>query len=212
MSREFWNLKSLLKKPYHFTSDPEYEKYLLTVGKFQKKKFLALIFLYFRSVTLNEEDLYRASKLTESGELPALPNKFIRFMSNFSEPQMSQIVPPKILTERDWQILLTCATEITYYQGDKILDQNNYNICLFRVKTGSVTVFKMANKQSQVIRTLKEGKTFGEISFFSAEGKTSASVIAEEKTTLYKMEKTHLETLFETSSRLAKRFYFTVFF
>ncbi|KYQ94307.1 RasGEF domain-containing protein [Tieghemostelium lacteum] len=110
------------------------------------------------------------------------------------------------LTERDWIILLTNASVITYHRGDVVIEENTINSHLYRIKTGSLAVEKK-NKEGKLVKvaTMLAPKMFGEMSFLG--NKTTARLSVEEEADLYVMDIPFLNNLFNSHPRLGAKFY-----
>ncbi|GAM20898.1 hypothetical protein SAMD00019534_040730 [Acytostelium subglobosum LB1] len=110
------------------------------------------------------------------------------------------------LTERDWSVLLTNATVITYHHGDVVIEENTINSYLYRIKTGTLSVEKKMNGKSVKVATMEAPKMFGEMSFLG--NKTTARiVVVDGKADLYVMDIPFLNHLFVSHPRLGAKFY-----
>ena len=70
-----------------------------------------------------------------------------------------------------------------YFEGQKILGQNELNSCIFIIKEGEVNLINPKDK-NKVVRTLKRGDYFGEIDII-LKGESSFDVYAKNKTIIY---------------------------
>jgi len=93
-----------------------------------------------------------------------------------------------ILTQRDWSLLLSSATCLTYAADDVIIDEGVFNQCIFRVKSGTVRVEKRfpaksedgkATVEKRVVAQLGPGSVFSEMSAVDASMPTSAAIVAD---------------------------------
>eukprot|EP01132_Coremiostelium_polycephalum_P002390 gene2390-2955_t len=110
------------------------------------------------------------------------------------------------LTERDWTILLTNASVITYHRGDVVIEENTINSHLYRIKSGVLAVEKK-NKEGKMVKvaTMVAPKMFGEMSFLG--NKTTARLLVDEQADLYVMDIPFLNNLFNSHPRLGAKFY-----
>ncbi|KAF2072479.1 hypothetical protein CYY_006211 [Polysphondylium violaceum] len=110
------------------------------------------------------------------------------------------------LTERDWTILLTNASVITYHRGDVVIEENSINSHLYRIKSGTLSVEKK-NKDGVLVRvaSMVAPKMFGEMSFLG--NKTTARLLVDEQADLYVMDIPFLHNLFNSHPRLGAKFY-----
>ncbi|EFA77570.1 RasGEF domain-containing protein [Heterostelium album PN500] len=110
------------------------------------------------------------------------------------------------LTERDWSVLLTNATVITYHRGDVVIEENTINSYLYRIKSGTLGVEKR-NKDGKSVKVASMGapKMFGEMSFLG--NKTTARVVVDDQADLYVMDIPFLNSLFVSHPRLGAKFY-----
>eukprot|EP01133_Synstelium_polycarpum_P004077 gene4077-4749_t len=111
------------------------------------------------------------------------------------------------LGERDWSVLLTNATVITYNRGDIVIEENTINSYLYRIKSGSLTVEKKNKDTGKLVKvaSMSAPKMFGEMSFLG--NKTTARVVVEEQADLYVMDIPFLNNLFVSHPRLGAKFY-----
>ncbi|EGC32773.1 cGMP binding protein with small GTPase-serine/threonine kinase-dep-rasgef-gram-and two cGMP binding domains [Dictyostelium purpureum] len=110
------------------------------------------------------------------------------------------------LTERDWTILLTNASVITYSRGDVVMEENAINTHLYRIKSGAISVEKKDKDGLNVkVATMLAPKMFGEMSFLG--NKTTARLTVEEESDLYVMDIPFLNNLFNSHPRLGAKFY-----
>ncbi|EGG25213.1 RasGEF domain-containing protein [Cavenderia fasciculata] len=110
------------------------------------------------------------------------------------------------LTERDWSLLLTSATVITYHRGDVVIEENTINSYLYRIKSGVLGVEKKNRDGKSVkVSSMNAPKMFGEMSFLG--NKTTARVVVDETADLYVMDIPFLNSLFVSHPRLGAKFY-----
>eukprot|EP01117_Protostelium_nocturnum_P015986 TRINITY_DN6244_c0_g1_i1.p1 TRINITY_DN6244_c0_g1~~TRINITY_DN6244_c0_g1_i1.p1 ORF type:complete len:1910 (-),score=646.75 TRINITY_DN6244_c0_g1_i1:731-6460(-) len=105
------------------------------------------------------------------------------------------------LSSRDWDLLLTNASTITYRVGQVVFEENAQNRHLYRVKSGKFVVSKGGN----VITRLTAGQIIGEMSFLGEN--TSATVTAEEEGQLLVLEIKLVKKIFSTDTQLFTKFY-----
>ncbi len=112
----------------------------------------------------------------------------------------------KYLTERDWQLLLEQAEEVTYGKGETILAQGSQQRAIFLLVGGYASIESSHADQGIYLNQIGPGEIFGEISFLEQLGAT-ASVIVVEPARVQVIPEQQLSTLLETVPGLATRFY-----
>lgn len=116
-------------------------------------------------------------------------------------------VAPLELSNRDWQLLFSTATLVTFEKGDVVVKEGEYNGCMWRIAEGNVRVHKDGSNTS-ALRILGENSVFGEVSVLDPNGKASASIIAEETPTkIWRTESYVMFILFKTEPGLHHRFH-----
>eukprot|EP00004_Rigifila_ramosa_P010800 TRINITY_DN2286_c0_g1_i1.p1 TRINITY_DN2286_c0_g1~~TRINITY_DN2286_c0_g1_i1.p1 ORF type:complete len:916 (+),score=253.09 TRINITY_DN2286_c0_g1_i1:260-2749(+) len=108
-----------------------------------------------------------------------------------------------VLTEKDFQLFQEGAKVVTYSKDQVVLREAESSRSLFQIARGKVRI----EKNGQSLRVLEEGSMFGEMSFLEG-GVASASVVAhEDKTSIYIIEGTFIESLLKVEPGLPGRFY-----
>lgn len=111
------------------------------------------------------------------------------------------------LSNRDWQLLFSTATLVTFQKGDVVVKEGEYNGSMWRIAEGNVRVHKDGSNTS-ALRILGESSVFGEVSVLDPNGKASASIIVDETPTkIWRTEFYVMFTLFKTEPGLHHRFY-----
>lgn len=194
--------------------------------------FLKLIDSLIHLEIWSEEDLLRVSKLIENDSITKENSNTLRLPKSMQPKNIEKDPAPFHTTnmeERDWKLLLSCANEVSYKQGDVIIEQGTFNKFLYRIKSGQCRVLKVEvtrkgkfyfwisffwkqEKGTQrTLKVLKENEIFGEMSLFDFAGVTSASIVAATPSVqVYAIDRQFLENLFSNYSRLEKRFYYQV--
>jgi CRP-like cAMP-binding protein len=113
------------------------------------------------------------------------------------------------LTERDWQLILLGAREVTFKKDEKVITQGVTNENLFRIKSGKVRVEKQMPDGSRVVLTKMEPEAmFGDTSVLHTLATATADVIADTDTVvLYAIEINLVFELFRNNPGLCMRFY-----
>lgn len=115
---------------------------------------------------------------------------------NFSEKSLREVI--KVLKEE------------RYTPGDIIFNKGEHeNGDLFLIKKGSVEIFveneMKEDGEIKILKELKEGQIFGEISFFS-ENERSSSARSKEFTTLIRISQTKFKTIIESNDLDREKF------
>lgn len=129
MAQEYIKYQKCVQVPFKFTSNKEVRNFLAQVEAW------------------NEDDLIRASKLVENTVNPEpLPknriHKSLQLIQKIEEGTSNPYLKPRTMTERDWNMLLSCSNQVTFQQGDVIIEENSFNKFLYRIKSGKVNIIK----------------------------------------------------------------------
>jgi len=110
--------------------------------------------------------------------------------------------------EEDWKHFLSVATQHTYAKGQYVLQEGQATAKLFQVVKGTLRVeLQLAGQgQAVVVGYRRAGEMLGETSLLK-EGKATASLAADEPTTILCIEGRALEQLFQTQAHLPSRFF-----
>eukprot|EP01119_Soliformovum_irregulare_P000157 TRINITY_DN10119_c0_g1_i1.p1 TRINITY_DN10119_c0_g1~~TRINITY_DN10119_c0_g1_i1.p1 ORF type:complete len:736 (+),score=227.96 TRINITY_DN10119_c0_g1_i1:17-2224(+) len=208
MGEDLYKIRHLQSVPYKFIQMSTIVDYLLNVDFW------------------STDDIHRVSKLREPGEsrdpsamstISPAKRRIGRTGSmfgnaNFGSMTIDNNLEPSPLSDRDWKILLSCAKEVKYKKGDTIVEEGDFNRFLFKIKEGRVKVIKQQNSdQEAILRRLVEGDIFGEAALVNNYVNTAtAAVVAESEVVVYAMPEGYLNSIFESTPRIAKRFFFTV--
>eukprot|EP01119_Soliformovum_irregulare_P011897 TRINITY_DN3038_c0_g1_i1.p1 TRINITY_DN3038_c0_g1~~TRINITY_DN3038_c0_g1_i1.p1 ORF type:complete len:1023 (+),score=338.35 TRINITY_DN3038_c0_g1_i1:277-3069(+) len=111
------------------------------------------------------------------------------------------------LTERDWALILSGSIAQEYMIGEIIVKQGDENSCLFRIKSGTAVVEKEEEGVTKTLATMGERSMFGEMSVLTQHGKVSATIRAQTRVALYKIEATFMYQLFSSEPGIKKRFF-----
>jgi CRP-like cAMP-binding protein len=117
------------------------------------------------------------------------------------------------MSREDWNLLLQGdSTLVRYNAGDTVVKMGQEYACMYQLASGSCRIEQEERKGSKVVSIdvlgwLKPGEIFGEISFLIG-GSATASVIAEEETSIYVLDTVFLSILFHSDPLLAARLYF----
>jgi len=95
--------------------------------------------------------------------------------------------------------MFTLASEETYSDGQIIIKENSSGDWVYVVLSGSVEISKMIGDKKFVLEVLKEGETFGELSFIGGI-KRSATVTAIGETTVGTIDRNSLDQEFNKLS------------
>eukprot|EP01122_Echinamoeba_exundans_P012030 TRINITY_DN494_c0_g2_i1.p1 TRINITY_DN494_c0_g2~~TRINITY_DN494_c0_g2_i1.p1 ORF type:complete len:820 (-),score=147.31 TRINITY_DN494_c0_g2_i1:472-2931(-) len=117
------------------------------------------------------------------------------------------------MSREDWNLLLQGdGALVRYNAGDVVVKMGQEYACMYQLASGSCRIEQEERKGSKVVGTdvlgwLKPGEIFGDISFLIG-GSATASVIAEEETSIYVLDTVFLSILFHSDPLLAARLYF----
>lgn len=84
----------------------------------------------------------------------------------FSDEEVATQNKMEELTERDWQLIFSGATPLTYQKDQVIVQQDTDNLCLYRISKGSVRVEKVEDGKTNSFGTMSVGQMFGKRIFF----------------------------------------------
>lgn len=111
------------------------------------------------------------------------------------------------LNEREWQLLLTNATETVYKKGQVILKEGTSNDRLFLLKKGKVKITKNFSLKEVTLFSMQDEGFFGEESFFG-HSHVSVSVEAESgHVKVAEIETSFITNLFRLQPLIAMKFY-----
>jgi len=112
------------------------------------------------------------------------------------------------LTEEDWRNFLAGAKQRTYKKGEYVLKEGQPTAALFQIVKGTARVELQIKDQAQaiIVGYRHAGEMFGETSLLKS-GVATASIAADEETTIVCLEGSYLEELFQSSPGLPGRFF-----
>lgn len=100
----------------------------------------------------DENDIWRLSKLREDKanvEDTLGPSKFdsksfAKITSSIQKGAQENVNTENIhLSQRDWQLLLSCATTVVFVKNRAIVEEGSMNNTLYRIKEGTVRIEKL---------------------------------------------------------------------
>jgi len=107
------------------------------------------------------------------------------------------------LTANDWALIADKATRLEFKAGDLVVQKGKATNGIFLLLKGSAKVQIPSQKRAPVIGP---GEVCGEISFID-ELPATANVVAEERSEVFYLERSILQSLFELFPHLGSRFY-----
>ncbi len=110
------------------------------------------------------------------------------------------------LTEQDWRLLLTSATNRHYKAGEVIIREGEQSPALYLINAGEVRVEQAPGK---VLAHHSSGAVFGEMSFLMQKDAT-ASVVATDSVDVSVMDIARVRERLDSTPELAARFYQTL--
>lgn len=136
--------------------------------------------------------------------VPTLPRSAVRRAGNKRKHNALDFD----LTEEDWKAFLHGAKQRTYKKGEYVLREGQPTAALFQIVTGSCRVELQIKDQAQaiIVGYRHAGEMFGETSLLKS-GVATASIAADEETTIVCLEGSYLEELFQSSPGLPGRFF-----
>eukprot|EP01104_Vermistella_antarctica_P014160 TRINITY_DN4411_c0_g1_i1.p1 TRINITY_DN4411_c0_g1~~TRINITY_DN4411_c0_g1_i1.p1 ORF type:complete len:1113 (+),score=294.82 TRINITY_DN4411_c0_g1_i1:230-3568(+) len=114
---------------------------------------------------------------------------------------------PPPLVHDDWDVLLTNAELLQYYQGETVLQADIDNDSLYRIKTGK---FRVELSNGVQVATLKTGDIFGEMSFLGQRVTTAAVRADEDGVEVHKISVAFIQSVFCAESALFMKFYWRI--
>lgn len=157
---------------------------------------------YLTFQCIDKKVVIKIKKIEEAYGLISCIWKFTLKKDTYSEKEKHQP-----LSSDDWDLILRGSKAVLYQKDEKIVTEGENYQKIFQIESGSCRIEKVSNDGvNTVLGTIKEGETFGEISFLEGEG-ASASVIADGDVELYIIEGYFINVLFSTQPGFAGRFY-----
>jgi len=112
------------------------------------------------------------------------------------------------LHPQDWDHFLSVAKTLHYKKGEYVVQEGQASATLYQILRGALRVELLLPDQAQavVVGYRQAGEMLGETSLLK-EGRATASVAADQDTTVVAIEGRRLEQLFSTHPRLPSRFF-----
>ncbi|MDF3821153.1 cyclic nucleotide-binding domain-containing protein [Leptospira sp. 96542] len=111
-----------------------------------------------------------------------------------------------LLTPEDWKVLLALATKESYEAGQIIISEGSEQTMLYLILEGFVHITGINGDSQMTFDRLGPNEVFGEMSFLE-NAAASASVIAEDKVSVEKINATNLNSLLASDLGFSSRFY-----
>jgi CRP-like cAMP-binding protein len=105
------------------------------------------------------------------------------------------------LNDSDKDQLEGVIEPIVFSRGDTIMREGERGGALYLIRSGTATVSREIKGRQQRLRTVGEGALLGELTFLTGEPVT-ATVVADEKTIVYKMDRTGYSKLMQINQEL----------
>lgn len=110
------------------------------------------------------------------------------------------------LDEDDWALFRERGAQHRFETGQVILEEGSRRNSIYLIDAGSVRVVRAHHGRGVVLRTLRKGELFGEMSFLRDSG-ASATIIAEEPVSVLQIPEDVLNEMLTSKPDLAARFY-----
>ena len=110
------------------------------------------------------------------------------------------------LTDQDWSLLLGAARQVTFRNGETVLQEGATTRQLFILNKGYVTIEASSHAQGICLGQSGPGELLGEVSFLESAGAT-ASIVAAGNVELQVIDEAEIQSLLDSVPGLAARFY-----
>jgi hypothetical protein len=121
--------------------------------------------------------------------------------------QLLSIIPIfEGMTDKQYKLIMPLLVPIKQPEGSAIISQGDDGDSMYIIKEGSVKVTRLKNNSEITISTLEKGSFFGELSLIDNLPR-SASIIALEETSLFRLSRHDFTRLIEDNQDIALTFY-----
>jgi len=179
-----------------------FEEAIIVMEACRVKAKAALVLREQSSVTeLSQRD-------EEAAKLEDFKTMVEPIISTEKEKQASNKLVDLELKEEDWKHFLSVAKQRTYKKGEYVLTEGQATATLYQIVRGRLRVELVVAGQAAavVVGYRSAGEMLGETSLLK-EGRATASIAADEDTTVICIEGKSLEQLFATHPALPSRFF-----
>lgn len=123
-------------------------------------------------------------------------------------PPDEDVSPTQVdLSPRDWTLIRTGHTVVSFAEGQVIIKEGTKNENLYQVYRGRVRVEKLIDGKPKILGYMEADQMFGEMSILGSQ-KTNVSIVAgSQPVELYVVALSLLYNLFKSSPGLSKRFW-----